>query len=137
MNSMTAPPARTGASVLTASLASLVLGVALTLGIVVGTHRFEHVRIIEVQADVPAGYQLPRTDEEKYYRQLSAFQQNLVTDGNLPRADEEKYYRQPTVVQSTTSANNQLPRADEESYYRITDWNGPPLFEQARRADSQ
>ena len=118
-------------------LAGALCGVLLMLGIVMGTHTFERVQSIPVVSDIPSGYQMPRTDEEAYFRRLSGAQSVTTAGYDLPHADEETYYRQAPVAQPAASSGYVLPRIDEEAYYRVTGWGAPPPFEQARRSDPQ
>ena len=55
MNPMTRITPRIDLTMLTAGLAGLLLGVALTFGIVLGTHWFEQVRTVQVLADTTSG----------------------------------------------------------------------------------
>ena len=99
MNPMTLPAPKIHAGMLTASILGLLLGTALTLGLVLATHSFQRVKTIQIAPAAPSGYQLPRTDEETYYRQLSGAQPSLAASSDLPRADEETYYRSVSTAQ--------------------------------------
>ena len=115
MKTMSMPFLRIDTTLLAASLVSLLIGMGLTLSIVLGTHHFERIRAIPIVSDIPSGYQLPRTDEETYYRRLSSPSIVATTVDDLPRTDEETFYRQTPVSALVISGDSMLPRADEET----------------------
>ena len=90
MKPMSMPFLRIDTTLLAASLASLLIGMGLTLSIVLD-HHFERIRAIPIVSDIPSGYQLPRTDEETYYRRLSSPSIVATTVDDLPRTDEETF----------------------------------------------
>jgi hypothetical protein len=86
----------------TASLAGLLIGIALTLSIVLGTHTFERVRNVPVLTDAGGS------------QQSSA----ALTEADKQRVDDENMIRHDPVGQSPASVAADQLRVDQENMIR-------------------
>ncbi|MGA7673378.1 MAG: hypothetical protein WBW04_23385 [Nitrolancea sp.] len=102
MNPMTRITPRIDLRMLTAGLAGLLLGVALTFSIVLGTHWFERVRTVQVLTDTTSGIAQPAA--------VPAMDQSQVDAANMIRHDP--------VGQSPASAGTEQLRVDAENMIR-------------------
>ena len=124
MNSMTRFTPRIDAAMLTAGLAGLLVGVALTVGVVLGTHRFERVRTVQVLTDSTSGVAqsaaAPAVDQAQIdaanmIRHDPVGQSLASIVANQQRVDAENLIRHDPVGQSPASAAADQLRVDQEN----------------------
>ncbi len=102
MNPMTRITPRIDSTMLTAGLAGLLLGVALTFGIVLGTHWFDQVRTVQVLTDTTSGIAQSEA--------VPAMNQSQVDTANMIRLDP--------IGQSPASVAAEQRRVDQENMIR-------------------
>lgn len=132
MNHATRVTRRIDATMLTVGFAGLLLGVALSFGLVLGTHWFERVRTVQVLTDSASGGQsvatLPlsdsqTTDAANMIRHDPVGQSPASAEDQALRLDQENLIRHDPIGQSPASIDTEQLRVDAENMIR----HDPPL----------